>query len=135
MVHTRTGMGSPQLSSAMGSDSGSEQRGEVRQRAAAQRGVASGGGAAAGSPAHTHLQRAGFLALLCYLAWFGLILGGILAYEGGCRGIAAAGQSKALQPRTALLPTASQPKLHIPCLTACRGADIGQVKGPATAPL
>ena len=96
MVHTRTGRGSPQLSSAMGSDSGSQQRGELRQRAATPLGPASGGGAGVGSAAHTHLQRAGFLALLCYLAWFGLILGGILAYEGGCRGITAGGQSKAL---------------------------------------
>lgn len=39
-------------------------------------------GQGAAAQVRTALQRAAFLAALCYLVWFVLILGGIMAYEG-----------------------------------------------------
>jgi hypothetical protein len=53
--------------------------------AAPQRSSGGGGtGSDLGSSAapHTYLQRAGFMALVSYAAWFSLIIGGVLAYEG-----------------------------------------------------
>lgn len=81
------------MSSATGSGSGMQQRSELEQQAAAAAApagldgssdtVSGGGGSGSGGSATiTHLQRAGFLALLCYVAWFSLILGGNMAYEG-----------------------------------------------------
>lgn len=87
MVKTRSGAASPAVS-------------RVRQLPQLPAPEGAGGSAAAVTPlrpsaAHARghvrvaLQRAGFLALFCYLCWFVLILAGLLAYEGGCQ---AAGQ-------------------------------------------
>ncbi|PRW44503.1 Leucine-rich repeat-containing 1 [Chlorella sorokiniana] len=76
MVHTRSGLASPAVSRVRGAPP-SPQRpplapAEDTPLMPAERPTAAG----------SHLRRAGFVALFCYLAWFVLILGGILAYEG-----------------------------------------------------
>ena len=78
MVHTRSGAASPAVSRVRGAPPTPH----LRQRAT----DADAPAPPAEQPAAAvPLRRAGFLALLCYLGWFVLILGGILAYEGGCR--------------------------------------------------
>lgn len=78
MVHTRSGAASPAVSRVRGTTPS-----PLRPKPAA---ADSAPPAPVEQPrsASAHLRRAGFLALLCYLGWFVLILGGILAYEGGC---------------------------------------------------
>lgn len=77
MVHTRSGLASPAVSRVRGAPA-SPQRPKTAAADAAPAALPEQTNAAS-----LHLRRAGFVALLCYLAWFVLILGGILAYEGG----------------------------------------------------
>ncbi|KAI7842937.1 hypothetical protein COHA_003446 [Chlorella ohadii] len=76
MVHTRSGAASPAFSRVRGLPP-SPQRPQLATKDAAPAALAE-----MPSPAGAHLRRASFVALACYLAWFVLILGGILAYEG-----------------------------------------------------